>query len=411
MIARPVGLLLVALALPPGLLAARPWPVALQTRVVDQSRVFDGEIALYVKDLQSGVRYTHNAATPSYLASGVKVLVMIAVFEAVAAGQLGFDTQLDFGPEDVRDGTPVLKPDMVGARFKVEQILGWMMQRSDNAATDLLVKAVGVDAVNDAARRYGGPGFGPVTPMLEVRRLVYSQLDPRSTTLEASAIRRVRELRSYDARARMLGALLHPKPVKAGKKKPLYTRQQLLDAYRRYYDTGVNSAPIESFGLILEHLARLEVVNPESSQHMLELMLGCQTGSRRIRGGLPKQVPLAHKTGTQLRRVCDLGIFYLDDERPVVFAACLKEFDNLRKAEGVIAATARETHRLLLRAGRPQVQVSPLSAGEVEPIAPVDTAPLSSLLTSEPPEEALQTGAQLDPPPAFYGVERPITEP
>ena len=49
---------------------------------------FSGQIHLYVKDLATGVRYTHNAATPTYIASVVKILFLVELFDQVERGEL-----------------------------------------------------------------------------------------------------------------------------------------------------------------------------------------------------------------------------------------------------------------------------------------------------------------------------------
>src|SRR5690606_15617431 len=73
------------------------WPAALQSDVVRSARSFAGELALYVKDLSTGTRYTYNAATPMYLASTVKIPVMIELFRQVEAKQVSLDEELVYG--------------------------------------------------------------------------------------------------------------------------------------------------------------------------------------------------------------------------------------------------------------------------------------------------------------------------
>ena len=65
-----------------------PWPVHLQSVVVKETRRFDGELALVVKDLGSGLRYTHNAATPMYLASGIKIIEHCTVIMHITPQQV-----------------------------------------------------------------------------------------------------------------------------------------------------------------------------------------------------------------------------------------------------------------------------------------------------------------------------------
>ncbi len=335
------SVLLLTTLFPPGAAAQPPWPVSLQADVTREARKFKGEICIYVKEISTGIRYTLNAATPVYLASGIKIMVLITIFEEIQAGRLQWAEELDFTEEDIRDGAYKLRPKQVGKRFSVEELVGMMMEKSDNAATDLLIKRVGIQAVNAAVQKYGGPDFCWITSMLDVRRNIYEQIDQRAVLLTNLQIAELAKKRPLSRRARHLGRLI-------GEKKKKYTSRDLWKAFQAYYDSGLNSAPVEAVGKLLEKLERGEVVSLEASRQMIETMKRCQTGTRRIRAGLPDKVILAHKTGTQLKRICDLGIMYLPDEQPVVFAVCLKDFPSRRRAEALVARLAKKTAELLL---------------------------------------------------------------
>ena len=335
-----VALLLTAL-LAPAARAQPPWPVSLQAEVTREARKFKGEICIYVRELSTGIRYTLNAATPVYLASGIKIMVLITVFEEIAQDRLEWAEELSFEKEDIRDGAYKLLPRQVGKQFSVEELVGMMMEKSDNAATDLLIKRVGIQAVNAAVQKYGGPEFCWITSLLDVRRNIYEHIDQRAALLTNLQIAELAKKRPLSRRARHLGKLI-------GEKKKKYTSRDLWKAFQAYYHSGLNSAPLDAIGKLLESLERGEVVSPEASREMLEIMKRCQTGKRRIRAGLPKNVVLAHKTGTQLKRICDLGIMYMPDEEPVVFAICMKDFPSRRKAEALVARLAKKAADLLL---------------------------------------------------------------
>lgn len=335
-----IAVLLITLPVP----AARaqpPWPVSLQAEVTREARKFKGEICIYVKELSTGIRYTHNAATPVYLASGIKIMVLITIFEEIAQDRLEWAEELSFEKEDIRDGAYKLLPKQVGKQFSIEELVGMMMEKSDNAATDLLIKRLGIETVNASVQKYGGPEFCWITSMLDVRRNIYEHIDQRAALLTNLQIAELAKKRPLSRRARHLGRLI-------GEKKKKYTSKDLWNAFTAYYDSGLNSAPIDAIGRLLEKLERGEVVSPEASREMLEIMKRCQTGKRRIRAGLPDKVVLAHKTGTQIKRICDLGIMYMPDEQPVVFAVCLMDFSSRRKAEALVARLAKKTANLLL---------------------------------------------------------------
>ena len=55
---------------------------------------FAGSISLYVADLNRGYRFGHNEERLMYLASGIKLLVMVEVFRQREKGILSFDEKL-----------------------------------------------------------------------------------------------------------------------------------------------------------------------------------------------------------------------------------------------------------------------------------------------------------------------------
>ena len=293
------------------------WPVELQKDVMKAARRYTGEFALYVKDLESGVQYTFNAATPMYLASGIKVLVMAALLQKVEKNEIKLSDELTYGAEDVRDGSPMLSYLREGTTVSIEILLRAMIQQSDNAATDMLLGKIGVDSVARLLKDEGLEGFGPITSLLDVRRLVLRGLDPRTEALTPRQIFELRTTQPLEARVIKLTEMLD---------EPLGT-YSLLDYYRAYddyYALGYNSASMERMGHVLERIVTEKLVSPTVSRKMLQIMRGTQTGVNRIRAGLPAYIELAHKTGTQFRRTCDFGVFFMPGHRPIVLTIAVK---------------------------------------------------------------------------------------
>lgn len=335
---------LIGLLLSPSIARAQDyfehWPADLQTDITGIYRWFNGEIGLYVKDLSTGVRYTHNSATPMYIASGVKLAVMVEVFRQLGAKQLSLDEELIYGADDVRDGAPVMGHLRIGTPVSIKLLVDAMITQSDNAATDMIMQRIGVPSVSKGLVKEGIFGFGHITTLLDVRKLVYKEVDPRVSTLQPAEFMAIGLAENMDARLSKLSELL---------KEPLghFTAGDIERAFKTYYRTGYNSAPLDAMGVLLERLARGKLVSAEASKQMIDIMLKTQTGTRRVRAGLPPSVPLAHKTGTQYRRICDFGIFWMTPERPVVLAACVKGGQTRKRAEEVIAFMTQRTFALL----------------------------------------------------------------
>jgi beta-lactamase class A len=311
--------------------------VALGSEVVRLSRSFDGEFALYVKDLSDGSAYSYNGETPYYLASVVKIAVLREVYRQLDAGRLTLEEVLTYTAEAARDGSGVARTTAVGAKLSVGELVEKMVFRSDNAATDLLMERVGLDSINASLAALGG--FGEVTSMLAVRRLVYAQLSPKALSLTPAQVLSLAQLQSLEERARAVGKAVGEGP---------YSGRELARAFETYYAELYNSAPMSAVVRLLESLHRCEGLSASSCRAVVETLKGCETGAARLKALLPPGLAFAHKTGTQLRRLCDVGLLYLPDRpTPIVLAACAKEFQSRRAAEALLAQLGRASARAL----------------------------------------------------------------
>lgn len=308
------------------------WRAVLREGVEAAARDFDGELALYVRDVSTGEEYALNASTPMYLSSALKVAVMLEVLRQVDVGTLTLDTSIVFEPDDVRDGMNPMAKVPPGTPLTVATLLEHMMVHSDNAAADLLIGQVGIDNVNAGLERRG-VRFGPLVSLLEDRHHVYGRLDAKGADLTPAQVQELGRKNSLASRARALSEALRHTPA--------WTGSELESAFAGYYVEGTNSAPMREMGRLLEQLARCEGLSPATCERAKTLMRSCRTGQARILAGLPATASWAHKTGTQHRRACDVGILEFEQGRPLVVAACTGGFRRVSEAEQLMARIGR----------------------------------------------------------------------
>ena len=320
-------------------LTPAPWAPALDAEVADVRRAYRGDLAAYVSDPYRGFYWGYNADAPMYLASVVKVAFMVEVFRQRDAGDLSLNDEITYEAVDIRDGAPRVNAHRVGARFTINLLLDWMMSASDNAASDLLARRVGLDRVN-AGLAADGLDFGPITSLGDVRRGVFREVDVRADDLSSDEVRSVRWKPGWDAQAARLTELV-------GRPRGTYGKQDLFDAFERFYGTPANRAPMRSVGRLLEKLARGELVSEGASAEMIALMSRARTSENRLLGRLPRGTRAPHKTGSQHNRLCDVGLIYLPDGIPIVVAACTAE-GGVRESELAIARVARKAYDLAL---------------------------------------------------------------
>ncbi|HZH79463.1 MAG TPA: serine hydrolase, partial [Archangium sp.] len=288
---------------------AAPWTTRLHALVEQATSDFEGELSLYVLDVESGDAYAYNADVPTYLSSAIKIAVMLEVLHQADRRKLSLKEKLEFQPEDIRDGMHRLGQARPGERLSIATLLDYMMGDSDNAAADLLIRRVGVDNVK-AQLVARGIQTGPVSSLLDERRRIYSKLDPSAQALQPQQIRALGEHDAPSSRARVLSELLGHSPA--------WTGRDLDQAFHAFYAEKVNSASMRSMGRLLAQLARCEGLSKASCARAHALMRSCRTGVGRIAAGLPPAATWAHKTGTQHRRACDVGLLYLQPDRPIV---------------------------------------------------------------------------------------------
>lgn len=304
-------------------------------------RSFSGSVALHVRDPHRGVSYGYNFEKPSYLASGVKVPFMVEVFRQREKGELSFDEQLTYGPDEIRDGAPSLNKMPLGSKIKLSELMHMMMEASDNSASDMIAKRVGLDRVNSGLKELGYEGFTPVTYLIDVRRSLFREMDVHADDFTPLDIRTIRWTAIWDPQIAKLTQLL-------GRPKGTFTKQDMLDAFDRVYATGVNSARVDVVSRLLADIVAGKLINPKASAEMLEMMSHTRTSNHRILGKLPKNTRVAHKTGSQYERICDLGIIWLPGDRPLILCACLAGGNNRNLAEEVIARLAKKAYDLVV---------------------------------------------------------------
>jgi beta-lactamase class A len=76
---------------------------------------------------------------------------------------------------------------------------------------------------------------------------------------------------------------------------PAAVRRAALDRYLADPEDGAQPAAITQ---TLARLARAEILSPQSTRYVLDVMTRTRSGPQRLRGGLPAGWTIAHKTGT-----------------------------------------------------------------------------------------------------------------
>ncbi len=248
-------LLLLLLPLPLSASFADSLADSLRARIAD----FPGAVSLYAKNLDTGVAVGIRESEPVRTASTIKLPILLSVFDAVARGQAKWTDPLTVTAAEKVSGSGVIASEISdGVQLPLRDVANLMMVLSDNTATNLILERFSADSVN-------------------------AYLDK----LELKTTRSMRKI---------LGANAERRGVSAAGKLP----------ENQKYGIGVSTP--HDMAAILEKLERGEIVGPDASKQILEILRRCQDGNgirRRFSG-----VKIVNKTGALDALRSDVGIVY-----------------------------------------------------------------------------------------------------
>src|SRR5690606_30908080 len=141
------------------------WAINLQKSLIQADAAHDGELGVYIKDLRSGVTVTLRGDEAWYLASGIKVPVAIVLLRDIDQCRSSLDSRGRLGETDYVDVAGQTVCHGPGTELTVRFLLEQMLTVSDNTASDLLIRLVGIERVNQLLQVLVPDGFGPVTTL------------------------------------------------------------------------------------------------------------------------------------------------------------------------------------------------------------------------------------------------------
>ncbi|WP_137680294.1 class A beta-lactamase [Aurantiacibacter suaedae] len=247
-----------------------------------------GRIGVAALDLSTGREISILGDQRFPMASTSKIAIAAAYMEGVEQGKWSLTSEFPL-LWSVRS-TPfstAAAPVRKGEYLSAHQLIDLMLTRSSNPATDALLAAVGgPDAVNDWVHRAGLQDF---------------ELTRDIATL-------VRDDGEFDP--------------------------------ARHIDTRDSATP-ETMVQLLTGLYQGRWLSAESREVILDAMARCRTGVRRIRGQMPNDVSVAHKTGSLHNTSSDIGIITAPDGRSYVVAIYVTGQGSRGNREQRIASIAR----------------------------------------------------------------------
>lgn len=296
----------------------------LHSEIGRLSAISGGKVGVGIIHLETGRELFVNGAEPFPMASTFKVPIAVELLTRVQAGTVRLDSMITLRPSDLHPGSGTLTGlfDDPGVSLSVHNLLELMLLISDNSATDMVLKvAGGGPAVNARLSALGIKGISVDRPTIQ---LIADVVGVRNLGPETAW-----SIAAFDSLRRL------STPA---------DRQAARNAF--YLDRRDTATP-EGMARLLAKVSRGEALGPERTAQLLDIMLRCETGAARLKGLLPPEVPVRHKTGSLGIGVTnDIGIIDLPDGGGrLVVAVFVKEATrDVDSQERTIAQIARAAY-------------------------------------------------------------------
>lgn len=300
-------------------------------RLTDEIARFEkatgGSVGIGSIHLKSGKSFYYNENIRYPMASTYKVPIAVQLLSQMEKGEIKLSDMVKVEKTDLHPGSGTISRllDDPGVMLSLHNLLELMLLISDNSATDLCLKAAGGSAaVTQKMREIGisnidvsRPTFVAIANFLGV-----TSMKEGDTYIDENVVKEIAQLTEEQ-------------------------RNQAAEAFSK--DLQDTATPL-AMARLLQKIWNREVLSDANSELLLDIMRRCQTGNARIKGILPSQTPVYHKTGTIGGTTNDVGIIELPgDAGNVVVVIFIKEakIDNA-ESEEIIAQIARSLYDYFL---------------------------------------------------------------
>lgn len=279
--------LLIGAAAGPSTLEAQAPIDRLQAEIERLADIAGGTVGVAAIHVESGQEVYLNGDEAFPMASSYKVPIAARIFDLVDRGEIRLDSLITLAPGDLHPGSGTLTSlfDHPGVSLPLINLVELMLLISDNSATDLVLDVAG--------------GGGAVTAHMRSLGLEGIRVDRPTVRLIADWLG-IENLPSEDIDPEAFDALVDEVSPEAR------------EAAGHAFDVDPqDTATPRDMAALLGMIQRHEILSASSSDQLLDIMTRSTTGQARIKGMLPPEVEVAHKTGTIGGTTNDVGVITL----------------------------------------------------------------------------------------------------
>lgn len=298
----------------------------LEREIIRAAKAAGGTVGVSAVHIESGRRLSLHASERFPMASAYKVPIAVQLLTRVDQGEVALDRMIELKLSDLHPGGGILttllnKP---GVALSIRNLLELMLLISDNSATDLLLRLAG----------------GPEAVTARLRALGIRDMEINRPTINLIA----------DSAGYPLPPEKEWTPELFKKLDEPATPESRKAASQKFEADPRDTSTPEAMVMLLERIFRGDLLQRESGALLLDIMKRCRTGKARLKGILPAETVVAHKTGTIGGITNDVGIITLpDDAGHIAIAVFVKSSEKeIPERERAIAQIARAVYDFFL---------------------------------------------------------------
>ena len=306
-----------------------------------------GTVGVAARNLASGAEISIDADELYPMASCFKIPVMVEVMRQIDAGVVRIGDRLTLTEADKSPGGTLIHCHE-GLRPSVRDLLYLMITLSDNTATDMLWRHVGLESVNETMRRLGLETIDCSMPNREYFLIEAGAGEEWAGLSGAEIVARWRGIEARGDHAEAFRRVLEENARLSGAGfQHLYERRWGHDESLGYEDSFAVDQALDNMGSprdmaeLLAMVVQSRCASAPSCRLMIEVMAQ-QEWREKIPAGLPESIFVANKTGGVSGTSNDAAIIYTPAGAPMVMVVFWKGLDHQAKgrADAAIAEIA-----------------------------------------------------------------------
>ena len=322
--------------------APSPELAKLRSEIVKVSKETQGQMGLYMNHIESGTSMAIDADKIFPLGGVFKLAVMVETYRQIDAGMISMDERIELETHHYCIGEGLLQYMQTGLKPTVHDLLAMMIIGTDNTASEMLWKRIGIQRVNMLIHDLGLARTSIYMPYREsfLMSMGYGPYKDLSIPEAArkwkglSDIERMNALNETEREAANLSIEEFRKKYES-----IYgvRAQKRLKTQRIYDEVFDNFGTPREIGVLLEKIVRHEVVSPKACEMMLSLLMR-QQSTASMSYLISPEIPVALKSGDTAFSVANAGVIYVSSKSHVVLCCFFK---NMLEGKKAILAEAK----------------------------------------------------------------------